>query len=167
MDMDPAQPDPAPSTDHVDPWLLDAHEQARRLGSDPETGLTSAEAADRLARLGPNRLEAAATVPGVAQGPGAVRGPSDLPAAGGHCRVARRVVARGRERRAVEAIVIAAIVLANGILGYGAGTEPPSERSRPSSGWAAPSAHVVRDSRESTIAADEVVPGDVLVLAEV
>ncbi|HEX5877024.1 MAG TPA: cation-transporting P-type ATPase, partial [Actinomycetota bacterium] len=47
----------------ADPSLADAAEVARSLGSDPASGLSSTEAAERLARAGPNRLEAAAQVP--------------------------------------------------------------------------------------------------------
>ncbi len=136
--MDPAQPDPAPSTDHVDPWLLDAHEQARRLGSDPETGLTSAElptgwlASAQSARGRGDRAR-------VAQGPGQFADPLIyLLLRPLSCRSSRG--ARGRERRAVEAIVIAAIVLANGILGYA--QERSAERAVAAlARMAAPSAH--------------------------
>ena len=163
--MDPAQPVLAPPTGHVDPWLLDAHEQARLLGSDPEAGLTSGEAAERLTRLGPNRLEAAAAVPEWRKILAQFADPLIylLLAA-----IAVSLVAwwlEGASGVPVEAIVIAAIVLANGILGYA--QERSAERAVAAlARMAAPSAHVVRDGRESTIAAEEVVPGDILVLAE-
>ena len=47
----------------ADPSLVDAAEAANPLGVDPASGLSSAEAADRLARIGPNRLDPAAQLP--------------------------------------------------------------------------------------------------------
>jgi hypothetical protein len=47
----------------AEPSLVDAAEVARSLGVDPASGLRSAEATERLARIGPNRLDPAAQVP--------------------------------------------------------------------------------------------------------
>jgi magnesium-transporting ATPase (P-type) len=47
----------------ADPSLLDATEVLGSLGVDPASGLSSAEAAERLARAGRNRLDPAAQVP--------------------------------------------------------------------------------------------------------
>lgn len=47
----------------ADPSLVSAIDVARSMGSDPTSGLTRAEAADRLASAGPNRLRAAPDVP--------------------------------------------------------------------------------------------------------
>jgi magnesium-transporting ATPase (P-type) len=44
-------------------WLRTGAEVAAELGTDIERGLTSAEAAVRLERGGPNELDAAAVVP--------------------------------------------------------------------------------------------------------
>src|SRR5262245_25025709 len=46
-----------------EPWLSDADAVARELGTDVRNGLDRAEAAARLARCGPNQLEAAEPVP--------------------------------------------------------------------------------------------------------
>jgi hypothetical protein len=46
----------------ADPSLVDAAEVASSLGVDPASGLSSATAAERLARHGPNRLDPAAQV---------------------------------------------------------------------------------------------------------
>ena len=54
---------PAMVAPPADPSLLDAAEVLESLGTDPTSGLSSAEAAQRLARVGRNRLESAATVP--------------------------------------------------------------------------------------------------------
>ena len=45
------------------PWALEAAEVARRLATDVESGLSAEEAASRLDRFGPNRLEESAAVP--------------------------------------------------------------------------------------------------------
>src|SRR5262245_18383399 len=47
----------------VEPWRQDAAEVAAALGSHPAQGLTAAEATARLARDGPNRLDATEEVP--------------------------------------------------------------------------------------------------------
>jgi Ca2+-transporting ATPase len=47
----------------ADPSVVDAAEVASSLGVDPASGLSSAEAAERLTRVGRNRLDPAAQVP--------------------------------------------------------------------------------------------------------
>jgi magnesium-transporting ATPase (P-type) len=47
----------------AEPWSSEATDVVARLRSDPDVGLTGAEAATRLSRLGPNRLDAAQPVP--------------------------------------------------------------------------------------------------------
>jgi P-type Ca2+ transporter type 2C len=65
MSVDVATQAPSPSTPapHVDPSLADADEVVRALGGDPAGGLTSEEAAARLAVAGPNRLDTQAAAP--------------------------------------------------------------------------------------------------------
>lgn len=46
-----------------EPWLRDGTEVASTLGADLEAGLTNSEAAARLKRIGPNRLDPTARVP--------------------------------------------------------------------------------------------------------
>jgi magnesium-transporting ATPase (P-type) len=149
----------------TDPWLVDAPLLARTLGSDPGAGLTSAEAAERLARQGPNRLQAAAAVPEWRKLLAQFADPLI------YLLLAAIVVSlvawwlEGADGVPIEALVIGAIVVANGILGYA--QERSAERAVAAlARMAAPSAHVVRDGREATIPAHEVVQGDLLVLAE-
>jgi P-type Ca2+ transporter type 2C len=47
----------------ADPSVADAAEALRALGTDPASGLSAAEAAERLGRVGRNRLDPAAQVP--------------------------------------------------------------------------------------------------------
>jgi len=61
----PSSPAAAPpsAAPPADPSLVDAAEAANSLGVDPASGLSSAAAAERLARAGRNRLDPAAQVP--------------------------------------------------------------------------------------------------------
>ena len=148
-----------------DPSLVDGDEVVRSQGTDSALGLTTAQAAERLARIGLNQLDPAAQVP-----------------------VWRRILAQfadplvylllaaivvsliawyleGAEGAPIEAIVIGLIVVANGVLGYL--QERSAERAVAAlQQMAAPNARVIRDGVDRTIAAREVVPGDILVLGE-
>ena len=74
-------------------------------------------------------------------------------------------VLEGGEAAPFDAIVIAAIVVANAVLGYV--QEARAEQAVAAlQRMAAATAGVVRDGREQRIPATEVVPGDILVLAE-
>ena len=74
-------------------------------------------------------------------------------------------VLEGGEAAPYDAIVIAAIVLANAVLGYV--QEARAEQAVAAlQRLAAATAGVLRDGREERIPAAEVVPGDVLLLAE-
>ena len=74
-------------------------------------------------------------------------------------------VAEGAEGVPYEALVIAVIVVLNAVLGYV--QEARAEQAVAAlQRMAAATASVVRDGREQRIAAAEVVPGDVLLLAE-
>ena len=143
--------------------LTDAAAVAEGLGADPRAGLSAAEAASRLASLGRNRLD---------------------PMVG--TSVWRRLLAQfadpliylllvatvvsviawaleGAQGLPIEGIVIAAIVVANGVLGFL--QERSAERAVEAlQRMAAPTAHVVRDGRDERVAAEDVVPGDILVI---
>jgi Ca2+-transporting ATPase len=102
----------------ADPSLADAVEVLGSLGVDPASGLGSAEAAGRLARVGRNRLEAAAEVPAWGKLLAQFADPLIylLLAA-----IVISVVAwalEGAHGVPFEAIVIAVIVVANAVLGF-------------------------------------------------
>lgn len=102
----------------VDAWLTDAAVTVHALGTDTSTGLTSVEAAARLARVGGNELEAEPTVPGWRRLIGQFADPLVilLVAAVG---ISLAVwVADGAAGVPFEAIVIGLMLLANGLLGY-------------------------------------------------
>ncbi|MFB3738382.1 MAG: cation-translocating P-type ATPase [Candidatus Velamenicoccus archaeovorus] len=147
------------------PWLADVEDVAAELGTDPETGLDGAEAAARLERFGPNRLDPTPPVPtwrkllaqfadplvylllvavGISVVTWAVEGARGVP---------------------FEALVIAAILIANAVLGYV--QEARAEQAVAAlQRMAAPMSTVVREGVALRLPTVEVVPGDVLLLAE-
>ena len=146
-------------------WRREAEEVAAALGTSVRKGLTAAEAAARLTRFGPNRLEAAQRVPGWRKILGQFADPLI------YLLLAAVVVSlvawmlEGGEAAPFDAIVIAAIVVANAVLGYV--QEARAEQAVAAlQRMAAATAGVVRDGREERIPATEVVPGDMLLLAE-
>ena len=129
------------------------------------TGLTSAEAADRLERFGPNQLRAQKTEPqwrkflrqfqdplvyllfiamGISLGAWVVEGATGAP---------------------IDVIVIAIIVIANAILGYTQEAKAADAVAALAKMTAANST-VMRDGKQQTIPSHNLVPGDVLLLAE-
>jgi P-type Ca2+ transporter type 2C len=149
----------------TEPWRREAADVAAELNADPHRGLTAHEAAARLDRYGPNELQAAATVPAWRKFLGQFADPLIylLLAA-----VAVSVVAwlaEGAEGVPYEALVIAVIVVLNAVLGYV--QEARAEHAVAAlQRMTAAAAGVVRDGREQRVPAADIVPGDVLLLAE-
>jgi magnesium-transporting ATPase (P-type) len=141
----------------ADPSLVDAAEVPGSLGVGPAVGLSSAEAAARLARAGRNRLEAAAQVPAWRKLLAQFADPLIylLLAA-----IAISVVAwalEGAHGVPFEAIVIGLIVAANGVLGFV--QERKAEQAVAAlQRMAAPAATVLRDGRQVRVPAEELVP---------
>jgi potassium/sodium efflux P-type ATPase len=148
-----------------EPWRRDAAGVAARLAADVEAGLTAGEAAARLARYGPNRLDAAAPVPAWRKFLAQFADPLI------YLLLAAVVVSfvawvlEGTPGVPFEVIVIAVILVGNGVLGYvqqARAEQAVAALQR----MAAVTAGVVRDGREQRVPAVDLVPGDVLVLAE-
>ena len=146
-------------------WRAEASVVAAALGTDARRGLSAAEAEARLARLGPNRLEAAERVPAWRKFLGQFADPLI------YLLLAAVVVSlvawalEGGESAPYDAIVIAAIIAANALLGYV--QEARAEQAVAAlQRISAATAGVVRDGREERIPAAAVVPGDLLALAE-
>ena len=148
-----------------EPWRREAAAVASELDTDVHRGLTSAEAAFRLERYGPNELDAATVVPAWRKLLGQFDDPLIYLLLGA---VVISVVAwatEGAEGVPYEAIVIAVIVILNAVLGYV--QEARAERAVAAlQRMAAATAGVVRDGLEQRVAGAEIVPGDVLMLAE-
>jgi Ca2+-transporting ATPase len=139
------------------PWhALPGSEALATILSDPERGLSAPEAAARLARHGPNALPEPPR-----RGPWVVflaqfRSPLIYLLFGA---AAIALVAGHR----ADALVIAIVVVVNALIG--AFQEGCAERSiQALRRLATHEARVVRDGRETLVAARELVPGDVLVL---
>ncbi len=145
--------------------MLDARNVVAAAGSDPEVGLTAAEAGRRLAADGPNELRSVPPVPkwrrflhqfhdpliylllvavAVSFGAWAIEGAVGLP---------------------VDVIVIAAIVVLNSVMGY-VQEEKASDAVAALRSLTEVTAKVIRDGQQRQIPARELVRGDLLVLAE-
>ncbi len=138
---------------------------AAELGTDARRGLSSAEAATRLALLGPNRLEDAAAVTAWRKLLAQFAEPLV------YLLIAAVVVSlvawvlEGHQEIPFEAIVISVIVVLNAVLGYVQETraeEAVATLQRLTAGTAG----VVRDGHEERVATADLVPGDILILAE-
>ncbi len=152
------------------PLLSDAHARqtgdvCASLGTDPVRGLEPAEAARRLATLGPNALAAAPSVPAWRRFLAQFESPLVL-----------LLIAAGAISLAVwalehaegvpyEALTILAIVVMNAILGFF--QEARAEAAVAGlARMAAPTATVIRAGERSVIVAADLVPGDFVVLEE-
>jgi Ca2+-transporting ATPase len=133
-------------------------EVAAALGTDPEHGLSQAEAHARELRFGPNALETARSPAYAAIAARQLADPlvALLIAAG----VVSAVIGEG-----VEAVAIGMIVVLNGALGFG--QEVRAERAILALSKALQRhASVIRDGREGITPVESLVPGDLVVLRE-
>jgi magnesium-transporting ATPase (P-type) len=147
------------------PWSEEPEAVAARLGVDPARGLSSEEAAARLAEHGPNQLEAAERVPAWRKLLAQFQDPLV------YLLIVAVIVSlvawiiEGAEGVPFEVVVIALVLVANALLGYS--QEAKAEQAVAAlARMAAPHAGVLRDGRVERVPTTAVVPGDVLVLAE-
>ena len=148
------------------PWLAEPDDVAAALGTD-----RVARAHGRRGRPSPRRaraqrapLRAAGADVAPGRSPSSATRSSSCCSSRSPCRVGAWVV-EGAEGLPFDALVIAVIVVANAVLGV------VQERKAEDAVAAlqqisAPTASVVRDGEQQRVPAREVVPGDVLVLAE-
>lgn len=149
----------------ADASLAEVGALARELDTDPERGLTAAEAARRLALEGPNELAAAGRVPTWRRVLAQFQDPLVylLLAA-----IAISLAAWGFEGLQgwpVDAIVIALIVALNGVLGH-VQEAKAHDAVAALARMSAPTAAVVREGQMVRAPSAELVRGDLLVLAE-
>jgi len=148
-----------------EPWLQGTADVAAALGCDLERGLSSEEATARLERFGSNQLDAAPPVPKWRKFLSHFADPLIYLLLGAVVVSLAAWVVEGAEEVPFEAIVIIVIVVLNAILGYV--QEARAEQAVAAlQRMAAATAGVMRDGREERIAAVDVVPGDLLLLAE-
>jgi potassium/sodium efflux P-type ATPase len=148
-----------------EPWRRDVAEVVGEVGTDVQRGLTSDEVAARASRYGPNQLDAEPEVPAWRK---ILRQFADpliyLLFAAVVVSVAAWAI-EGAEGVPFDAIVIVVIVVLNAVLGYG--QEARAEQAVEAlQRMASPTAGVVRDGRKDRVPSANLVPGDVLVLAE-
>jgi len=147
------------------PWANSSAEVAEAVGTDRDAGLTAAEAARRLTEVGPNQLDAEPPRPAWRQLADQFVDPLVV------LLLVAIVVslvawwADGANEAPIEAGVIAAIVVANAVLGFW--QERKAERAVDAlRDLTAGHARVVRDGRVESVPSTDVVPGDVVLLAE-
>jgi Ca2+-transporting ATPase len=141
----------------VDAYLSSTDEIARQTATDARAGLSRAESAARLQRHGPNAIQE-----GERRGPLAMlaRQFTDFTIL---VLIAAALVS-GLLGDVADTLVIIAIVVLNAAVGFI--QEYRAERAVAAlKAMAAPAATVVRDGQALTIAADELVPGDLVLLA--
>ena len=156
---------PDRAEDATDPTTRTGEHCAQALDVRPDEGLASAEAARRLSAHGPNELRSAPREPAWRRFLHQFADPLIylLLAATAISLIAW--AAEGATGLPVDAIVIAGIVVANAILGF-------TQENRAEDAVAALAdmtathALVLRDGRQADVAAADLVPGDVLLLAE-
>ncbi len=149
----------------ADPSVREAAAVAAELGVDHRRGLGAEEAAVRLERHGPNRLESAQAVAAWRRFLAQLADPLVYLLL---VAVAISILAwavEGADGVPYDAVVIAAILVLNAILGFA--QEARAERAVAAlQRMAETMASVVRDGKEIRIEAAEIVPGDVMLLAE-
>jgi len=150
--------------------LIDIADLVLALGTDLEHGLGAEEAATRLRADGPNELRAVPPVPLWRRALAQFRDPLVylLGAAAAVALAAWWFEGRGRPGAAgwpLDAIVIAAVVVLNAVLGWLQEAKAAQAVAALAKMTTATSA-VLRDGTVATVASAELVKGDVLVLAE-
>jgi P-type Ca2+ transporter type 2C len=149
----------------AEPWCADVTVIAERLGTDVARGLTDAQAAERLERFGPNQLEAAEPVPAWRRLAEQFQDPLVYLLLAAVAVSLFAWLLEGGEDVPFEVVVISLILVANALLGYV--QEARAEQAVAAlQRMAAVTAGVVRDGALRRVVTTDIVPGDVLVLAE-
>lgn len=154
-----------PTRRDLDPACEDPADVAARLGVDPDTGLTAREAEERLRSHGANELRPARRVPVWRRVLAQLADPLILLLLAAVVVSVVAWIVEGAHGWPIDALVILAIIALNAVLGL-------VQESRAERAVAALAvmtrAHstVLRDGGLRTVPSDELVPGDVLALAE-
>lgn len=148
-----------------DPSLASAEEVSREFDVDIERGLTSAEAAARLERHGPNELRATEGEPAWRRFLKQFADPLVYLLLVAIIISVAAWVLEGATGVPIDAVVILAIVLANAIIGF-VQENRAADAVAALADMTASHATVLRDGRLTDVASADIVPGDVLVLSE-
>jgi magnesium-transporting ATPase (P-type) len=156
---------PGSTADAHEPWLKGADELTAALQVEPQRGLTSEQARQRLERFGPNALVPPKEVPAWRKLLAQFEDPLVYLLLAAVLVSLAAWVFEGAHGAPLEALVILAIVILNAALGYA--EEAKAEQAVAAlQRLAATMAGVLRDGESLRIPAEEVVPGDILVLTE-
>jgi magnesium-transporting ATPase (P-type) len=149
----------------VDPSTMDVATVLGLTGTDPEAGLTAGEAARRLRAHGPNEITGEKPLPAWRKFLDQFRDPLIYLLFAAIAISLLAWAAEGRRGWPFDALVIAVIVLVNAVLGYvqQARAEHAVEALQRMS---ATTATVVRDGVQARLPTRDLVPGDLLLLAE-
>ncbi|HEX4885672.1 MAG TPA: cation-translocating P-type ATPase [Casimicrobiaceae bacterium] len=148
-----------------DAHARDAADVLAALAAEPSTGLTSADAAGRLAAVGPNALPHARPPPWWRRLVAEFTSPLVVLLLAAAAVSIGVWTAEDHAGPPFEALTILAIVLLNGLLGFF--QEARAERAVAGlQAMSAATAVVVRDGERRPVAAAEVVPGDIVVVEE-
>lgn len=156
---------PLDATGRSEPWRSDVADVLAEIASDAGRGLSAGDAADRLGRFGPNELSAVAPVPAWRKLLAQLADPLIYLLLAGVAISFGAWWIEGRDGVPFEVIVILSIIVVNAVLGYvqeARAEHAVAALQRMTAGTAA----VIRDGVESRIPSADVVPGDMLVLAE-
>ncbi|MDO9315747.1 MAG: cation-translocating P-type ATPase [Burkholderiaceae bacterium] len=148
-----------------DPSTTAATEVAIALQADVDHGLTDAEASRRLAQCGRNELRAMARLPAWRRWLSQFNDPLVFLLLGAAAVALAAWVIEGRHGGPVDAIVIVLVVVLNAVLGYLQEAKAASAVAALAR-MTATTCTVLRDGHPSRIPSAELVPGDVMVLAE-
>ncbi len=148
-----------------EPWSIGPDDVVGRMASDRTAGLTAGEAARRLAEHGPNELESEPPTPVWRRVVAQLADPLVVLLLAAVTVSLVAWVGEGAEGWPFDALVIGVIVVLNAVLGV-AQERRAEDAVAALAQISAPVASVVRDGVRQRVPAREVVPGDVLVLAE-
>jgi P-type Ca2+ transporter type 2C len=148
-----------------DPSMVEVQAVAEALDTDLHAGLTSAEASRRLAEDGPNELRAAPPVPTWRKILAQFQDPLIYLLLGAVVISLFVWLIEGRVGWPVDALVIAAVVVSNAVLGYVQQAKAESAVAALQQMTAVTSA-VIRDGQLVRVPSDKLVRGDLLVLGE-
>ncbi|MBT1175845.1 cation-translocating P-type ATPase [Bifidobacterium sp. LC6] len=158
----------------TDPSLTSAEDVAKALNVDPSQGLSNEEAKRRLAKFGPNELASAPPVPKWKKFLAQFQDPlvylllaaTVISVIAWFIEKANAVPgAEGGEALPFDALVIVLILIVNAVLGYM--QEAKAEAAVEAlAQMTAPQTSVLRDGKVQRINTTDVVPGDIIVLAE-
>nr|WP_255622551.1 cation-translocating P-type ATPase [Tessaracoccus sp. OS52] len=147
------------------PEQTEARAVAEALGVEPDQGLSTAEASERLAEHGPNELRSKPPIPGWRKFLSQFQDPLVYLLLVAMAISLAAWLANGASGAPVDAIVIAAIVVANAVMGF-VQENKAADAVAALSRMTEVTSTVLRDGRRMSIPSHELVPGDVLVLAE-